>query len=98
MKLIKIASGVTTLSITRTEWEKIGNEQGWMKEAKEKDGWPKKVKKGRFTEWCKKNGFEGGACIECAKKAAKSDDASVRGMSTFYMNTVKPKYKDASDV
>jgi len=27
-----------------------------------------------------------------------SDDASVRGMATFYMNTVKPKGKDAGDV
>ena len=97
MKLIKTASGKTSVKISREEWERIGNEQGWMtKEAKKKDGWPKKVKKGRFTEYCKKNGFEG-ACIECAKKAMKSKDSSVRGMATFYMNTVKPKGKDASD-
>lgn len=51
--------------------------------------WPKKVKKGRFTEWCKRNGFEG-PCKACAKKAFKSDDASVRGMASFYMNTAKP--------
>ena len=62
-----------------------------------KEGWPKDVKKGRFTEYCKGNGFEG-ACIECAKKAMDSDDESVRGMATFYMNTVKPKGKDAGDV
>ena len=51
--------------------------------------WPEHLKKGRFTEYCKKNGFEG-PCKECANKALKSDDASVRGMASFYMNTVKP--------
>ena len=64
----------------------------------EEDQWPKKLKKGRFTEWCKRNGFEDGASISCAKKAMDSDDASVRGMASFYMNTVKPKGKDASDL
>jgi len=68
----------------------------FLQEAKE-DGWPEDVKEGRFTEYCKREGFEG-ACIECAKKAMDSDDSSVRGMATFYMNTVKPKGKDASDV
>jgi len=62
------------------------------------DGWPKKVKKGRFTEWCRRNGFEGGASVACAKKAMDSDDASVRGMASFYMNTVKPGGKTASAV
>ena len=56
--------------------------------AKEK-GWPKKLKKGRFTSYCKSNGFDG-PCKECAEKALKSDDASVRGMGSFYLNTVKP--------
>lgn len=60
--------------------------------------WPKEVKKGRFTSWCKRNGFEDGASISCAKEAMKSDDASVRGMATFYMNTVQPKGKDAGDI
>mgnify|MGYP003628068204 CR=1 FL=1 len=64
----------------------------------EKDEWPKKLKKGRFTEWCKRNGFEDGASTSCAKKAMDSEDASVRGMASFYMNTVKPKGKDASDL
>jgi hypothetical protein len=64
---------------------------------KKKGGWPKEIKKGRFTEWCKRNGFKG-ASIECAKKAMKSDDASVRGMASFYMNTVKPSGKTASAV
>lgn len=103
MKLIKTAGGKTTLQMTRKEWHDVGDKNNWI-EAKakdkkdKKDGWPKKVKKGRFTEWCKRNGFEGGACIECAKKAMKSDDSSVRGMATFYMNTVKPKGKDVGDI
>jgi hypothetical protein len=60
--------------------------------------WPEKLKKGRFTSYCKKQGFEGGANIECAKKAMNSDDASVRGMASFYMNTVKPHGKTAADL
>ena len=61
------------------------------------DDWPKKVKKGRFTDYCKGAGFDGPG-IGCAEKAMDSSDASVRGMASFYMNTVKPKGKDASDV
>lgn len=63
----------------------------------EEDEWPDKVKKGRFTSYCKREGFDGPG-IGCAEKAMDSDDASVRGMASFYMNTVKPKGKDASDV
>jgi len=55
----------------------------------EEDGWPKKLDKGRFTEYCKREGFDG-PCKACAEKAMKSDDASVRGMASFYLNTVKP--------
>jgi len=62
------------------------------------DDWPKKVKKGRFTKYCKGAGFEGGAGIGCSEKAMDSKKASVRGMASFYMNTVKPGGKDASDV
>ena len=51
--------------------------------------WPEHLKEGRFTTYCKKNGFKG-PCKACAEKAMKSDDASVRGMASFYMNTVKP--------
>jgi hypothetical protein len=61
----------------------------------EEGGWPKKLKTGRFTSYCKSMGYEG-ANISCAKEAMKSDDASVRGMASFYMNTVKPKGKTAS--
>lgn len=66
----------------------------------EEEGFPDsdELKKGRFTSYCKREGFEDGAGIGCAEKAMDSDDASVRGMASFYMNTVKPKGKDASDV
>ena len=30
MKLIKTASGKTNLQISREEWERIGNKQGWI--------------------------------------------------------------------
>jgi len=53
--------------------------------AKEK-GWPKTLEKGRFTTYCKTQGFEG-PCKACAEKALDSDDASVRGMASFYLNT-----------
>jgi len=68
------------------QWEFIGKKAGWTKTAK---GWPQKLKKGRFTEYCKRQGFEG-PCKACAQKALGSDDASVRGMASFYLNTVKP--------
>ena len=58
------------------------------------DGWPKDLEKGRFTKWCKKNGFKGPS-LACVKKAMDSDDKSVRGMASFYRNTVlKKKGKD----
>ncbi len=40
------------------------------------------LKKGRFTEWCKRHGFSGvtDACIEMA---LKSGDKSVIGMANF---------------
>jgi len=93
MKLVKTANGKTTVKMSRKEWEDLGKKAGWMKvkaeEKKDDEGWPKKLKKGRFTEYCKKQGFEG-PCKECADKAMKSDDESVRGMASFYLNTVKP--------
>jgi len=60
-----------------------------IKESADK-GWPKKLKKGRFTEWCKRNGFSGPS-RSCADKAMNSDDASVRGMASFYINTTLKK-------
>lgn len=60
-----------------------------MKEAADRmsKGWPKKLQKGRFTTYCKQQGFEG-PCKSCAEKAMDSDDPSVRGMASFYLNTV----------
>lgn len=58
--------------------------------AKKEKGWPKKLDKGRFTTYCKEQGFKG-PCEECAKKALKSKDPSVRGEASFYLNTVKKK-------
>ena len=47
-----------------------------------KGGWPKKLKKGRFTKYC------GGKPTQaCADKAMKSKDPSVRGMASFWRNT-----------
>ena len=51
-------------------------------------------KEGKFTEWCKKNGFEG-PNIGCAKKAYDASPEAKK-MAVFYMNTVQPKGKDAS--
>ena len=71
--------------------------EGVLFEKKDKDGWPKRLRTGRFTAWCKREGFKGPS-ISCAEKAMDSDDESVRGMAAFYANTVKPKGKDLSDI
>jgi hypothetical protein len=59
---------------------------------KRKKKWVQQIglKKGRFTEYCKSQGFKG-PCEECAKKALKSPDKSVRGMAGFYKATQKFK-------
>lgn len=59
---------------------------------KKKDGWPKELEEGRFTTYCKKQGFDG-PCKGCAEKALKSDDPSVRGMASFYLNTTLRRKK-----
>jgi len=91
MRLKKTSEGKNTIRMSKFEWENIGKQSGWLtaKKKKKDEGWPKKLKKGRFTEYCKRHGFDG-PCKACADKAMKSDDASVRGMASFYMNTVKP--------
>lgn len=71
--------------------------EGVMFEREGKDGWPKRLKKGRFSAYCKREGFKGPS-IACAKKAMDSDDESVRGMASFYMNTVQPGGKTATAV
>jgi len=85
------------MKLTKTKLKQLIKEE-LQAVLEEKDEWPEKVKKGRFTKWCKRNGFEDGAGIGCAEKAMDSDDASVRGMASFYMNTVKPKGKTTSDL
>ena len=84
-------NGTRKISITREDWESIGKKAGWLGKTAKQDDMPSgdELDKGRFTEYCKKQGFEG-PCKECADKAMKSDDASVRGMASFYLNTVKP--------
>ena len=82
------------MKITKSQLRSLVQEE--LKSLSE-DDWPKKVKKGRFTDYCKGAGFDGPG-IGCAEKAMDSSDDSVRGMASFYMNTVKPKGKDASDV
>lgn len=74
-----------------------GDAEGVVLERKGEDGWPKRLKKGRFTTYCKGAGFKGPS-VACAKKAMQSDDASVRGMAAFYVNTVQPGGETASAV
>ncbi|NIP31183.1 MAG: hypothetical protein GTN59_11695 [Candidatus Dadabacteria bacterium] len=74
-----------------TQWD------DWMEDdmceecgmSEESNTWPKKLKKGRFTTYCKREGFSGPSKA-CANYAMDSDDESVRGMASFYLNTVKP--------
>lgn len=64
-----------------------------IKEAAErKKKWVKgiELKKGKFTEYCKAQGFKG-PCEECARKALKSEDSSTRGMASFYLAAKKFK-------
>jgi hypothetical protein len=58
--------------------------------------WPKKLQEGRFTSYCKQQGFDG-PCKACAEKGLKSPDASVRGMSSFFINTVLKKKQKKSE-
>lgn len=57
---------------------------------KKKKKWIQKVDldEGRFTTYCKKNGFDG-PCQACANLALESKDPSVRGMASFYLNVSK---------
>lgn len=54
------------------------------------------LEKGKFTTWCKGNGFDGPS-EACAKKAYSTSD-SAKKMAVFYMNTVKPNGKDADSL
>lgn len=81
------------IRISREQWERIGSQKGWLQKEAKEDGWPDELEEGRFTEYCKREGFEG-PCKECAEKAMDSDDASVRGMASFYLNTTVKKEED----
>jgi len=92
MSSIKNKASKIKHSITDEAIEKILTAK---KESETKEGWPKKLKKGRFTEWCKRNGFDGPSKA-CADKAMDSDDSSVRGMASFYVNTTLKKKKSST--
>ena len=63
-----------------------------------KDISEEELKKGKFTSWCKGNGFEGPS-IACAKSAMQDkNDTETHKMATFYMNTVQPKGKTTKDI
>lgn len=80
------------------ELKKIATElEESLDKSSKEDGWPTDLKEGRFTAYCKRQGFKG-PCIACARKAMQSDDPSVRGMAAFYMNTVKPHGKTLKDI
>ncbi len=64
-----------------------GNKKPVISEAK---GTLNEMEKGRFTVWCKKEGFEGPS-EACAKKAMSGDNKDVHKMATFYRNTVEGK-------
>jgi len=91
MFLKQAEDGSQKIEMTREEWVRIGRRAGWLDKKAKQEDMPSgdELKKGRFTEYCKREGFEG-PCKACAEKAMKSDDASVRGMASFYLNTVKP--------
>lgn len=77
------------MKISFDDWKRIGDEMGWKKTAKKSPWIGKAIKKpGRFTAYCKKKGYEV-ACKECAQEAMKSNDSSVRGMASFYMNVTR---------
>ena len=91
-KILKLADGLDAAGFLK----EADNLVEAVVQAKKKKKWiPKKMKKGRFTEWCKGNGFSGPSKA-CANKALKSDDASVRGMASFYLNVPAKKKKKGS--
>ncbi len=61
-----------------------------LDEKKDEDGWPasKELKRSSFTAYCKRLGFDG-PNLECAEKAMKSPNKSIRGKASFYKGVVK---------
>lgn len=95
---VKIKGGGSKVSMDNKGGKSVQSKEMSDKSSMVKeDSWPEDLEEGRFTEYCKEQGFDE-PCIECAKLALDSDDPSVRGMASFYMNTVQPKGKDAGDI
>ena len=74
MKLTKTADGKTTLKMTRDEWEKIGDQTGWIEtEAKKKKKSPKQH---GFIDQCIKENRDkespGGYCASIVDKVKGS--------------------------
>lgn len=64
--------------------------------AKKKEDWIQKAvtpeEKGKFGNWCKKNGFEKGVCQSCINKAIGQGGKPAE-MANFAINVSKGKYK-----
>lgn len=76
---VNVSNGMPIVSDKKPLVEKSKSKKS---SKKTKDGWPKELKKGRFTKYC-----GGKPDMACAKRAMKSKDPSVRGMASFWMNT-----------
>ena len=100
MKLKKTAAG-ETLSMSRPEWQEIGQKAGWIpKEAKNWIGEAISEKdEGKFAEWCKKHGFKG-VCQSCVDMAlAEKPDGSKKyphaaKMANFAVNVPDSPYEN----
>ena len=64
MKIVTASNGKKTLVISKTDWENIGRQQGWIIEAK------KKRKSPKYEHSPKKHGF----IDECIEKNPQVDD------------------------
>lgn len=85
----------SSLAFYKWEGDEPTEIDSWiMKSSKKKDTWPEDLKEGRFTTYCKRQGFKEGAGKACVLHAMKSDDPSVRGMAMWYNNTVLKKKND----
>ena len=92
-----VASKNVGTAKTKTSGQSVEMDKSGGNPVTVKESWPDDLEEGRFTEYCKREGFDGPG-IACAKHAMESDDESVRGMAAFYMNTVKPHGKDLGDI
>lgn len=82
-------SGVKLESVLQSGiFEESDDEDAVLIEKEGEEGWPKKLKTGRFTNYCKESGMSGPS-EACAKKAMESADEDVRGMASIYTNSFK---------